>query len=249
MLGNRGTGRYLQDENLKYLGWELEALDIARSKFEGDNLELMLPFVRTLFEAQEALKFIKAKAKTGKLKVIAMSEIPSNALIATEFIKVFDGFSLGSNDMTQLVLGTDRDNQKLAATYDEHDPAVVKAILATIFAGLKQGKKVGFCGQGVSDSVIIAGLVSIAGITSASVVPDRYLKTKELIASLEKQKIKVKDLGEWLAASFKRKYRASQSAKDALYVNVDWRGVVASALNLGGISSFAAAQKLIDKRR
>jgi len=169
MLGNRGTGRYLMGTNLKYLGWELQALVLARTQFKAENLELMLPFVRTLAEAS-----------------IAMSEIPSNALIATEFIKLFDGFSIGSNDMTQLVLGTDRDNQALQETYDEHDPAVVTTLLTTIFSGLKAGKKVGFCGQGVSDSVIIAGLVSIAGITSVSVVADRYLQTKELLAELEK---------------------------------------------------------------
>lgn len=244
MLGNRGTGRYLMAGNLKYLGWEVEALDLCRTKFKGENLELMLPFVRTLTEAQTALKFIKSKVKSKNLKIIAMSEIPSNAFLATEFIKLFDGFSLGSNDMTQLVLGTDRDNQALQSTYDEHDPAVVMAILTTIFAGLKAGKKVGFCGQGVSDSVIIAGMVAISGITSVSVVPDRYLQTKQLLAELEKKKIQVKDLGKWLSQQFKN--RPQKSEKDKIYAALNWEKIVLSSLQLGGISNYIEAQKLID---
>ena len=104
--------------------------------------------------------------------MILMAEIPSNAVLSKEFIKEVDGFSIGSNDMTQLVLGTDRDNSSLQHIYDEEDPAVVWAILSAIFTGQKFGKKIGFCGQGVSNSVILRGVVCIAGIVSASVVPD-----------------------------------------------------------------------------
>lgn len=132
------------------------------------------------------------------LKVIQMSEIPSNAILAKEFIREFDGFSIGSNDMTQLVLGTDRDNSRLRHIYDEEDPAVVWAILVTIFTGQKLGKKVGFCGQGVSNSTIIRGLVCVAGIVSASVVPDTYAQTKMDIGALEQEEIRVRDLGGWL---------------------------------------------------
>ena len=107
-----------------------------------------------------------------------MSEIPSNAILAKQYIQEFDGFSIGSNDMTQMVLGTDRDNPALRHIYDEEDPAVVWALLVTIFAGQKYGKKVGFCGQGVSNSIILRGLVAIAGIVCASVVPDTYYRTK-----------------------------------------------------------------------
>jgi len=247
MLGNRGTGRYLMGTNLKYLGWELQALVLARTQFKAENLELMLPFVRTLAEASLALKYIKKTIKTKNLKIIAMSEIPSNALIATEFIKLFDGFSIGSNDMTQLVLGTDRDNQALQETYDEHDPAVVTTLLTTIFSGLKAGKKVGFCGQGVSDSVIIAGLVSIAGITSVSVVADRYLQTKELLAKLEKKKIPVKDLGQWLKQQFQARLKnGHKSEKDKIYATLNWDQVVLNSLHLGGFKSFDQAQKIID---
>lgn len=248
MLGNRGTARYLMGTNLKYLGWELLAMDLARTQFKAGNLELMLPFVRTLAEATLALKYIKKKIKTKNLKIIAMSEIPSNALMASEFIKLFDGFSIGSNDMTQLVLGTDRDNQVLQSTYDEHDPAVVMTLLTTIFSGLKAGKKVGFCGQGVSDSIIVAGLVAIAGITSVSVVADRYLQTKELLASLEKEKIKIKDLGRWVKKQFQARLKNGQKTeKDKIYAALNWDQVVINSLHLGGFKSFAQAQRLIDK--
>lgn len=249
MLGNRGTGRYLMGKNIKYLGWELEAMGLARTKFKSKNLELMLPFVRTLTEATLALQYIKKTMRTKDLKIIAMSEIPANALMATEFIKLFDGFSIGSNDMTQLVLGTDRDNQVLQSTYDEHDPAVVTTLLTTIFAGLKAGKKVGFCGQGVSDSVIIAGLVAIAGITSVSVVVDRYLETKEILAKLENKKIKVKDLGRWVKQQFQLRLKnGHKTAKDKIYAAVNWDQVVLNSLQLGGFKSFGQVQKKIDKR-
>ena len=111
----------------------------------------------------------------------------------------FDGFSIGSNDMTQMVLATDRDNASLAHIYDEEDPAVVWALLTTIFTGLRYGKKVGFCGQGVSNSAILRGLVAIAGISSASVVPDTYYKTKLEIAAVEKENIPAEKLGKWLS--------------------------------------------------
>ena len=121
-----------------------------------------------------------------------------NAILAKQFIQEFDGFSIGSNDMTQMVLATDRDNARLSHIYDEEDPAVVWAILVSIFTGLKYGKKVGFCGQGVSNSLILRGLVAIAGITSASVVPDTYYQTVFDIAAVEGENIPTSQLGAWL---------------------------------------------------
>ncbi len=195
MLGYRGVSRNLHD-------WEIEAFKLARGAFGGQNLHIMLPFVRTLEEARSMKRYMAQvhNLRSGEdgLKVIQMSEIPSNAVLAKEFIQEFDGFSIGSNDMTQLVLGTDRDNARLSAIYDEEDPAVVWAILATIFTGQKYGKKVGFCGQGVSNSTIIRGLVCIAGIVSASVVADTYAQTKQDISELENETIQVRELGEWL---------------------------------------------------
>ena len=195
MLGYRGVSRDIHD-------WELESFKLARGAFGGVNLHLMLPFVRTLEEARSMKRYLQQvhniQSGDSGLKIILMSEIPSNAVLAKEFIREFDGFSIGSNDMTQLVLGTDRDNARLRHIYDEEDPAVVWAILTTIFTGQKFGKKVGFCGQGVSNSKIIRGLVCIAGIVSASVVPDTYQQTKFDVAEVEAENISLSGLGAWL---------------------------------------------------
>ncbi len=195
MLGYRGVSRNIHD-------WELESFKLARGIFGGKNLQIMLPFVRTLEEARSMKRYLeqvhKLKSGVDGLKVILMSEIPANAILAKEFLKEVDGFSIGSNDMTQMVLATDRDNASLRHIYDEEDPAVVWAILVTIFTGQKFGKKVGFCGQGVSNSLILRGLVCIAGIVSASVVPDTYRKTKYDMAEVEAGNIPVSGLGAWL---------------------------------------------------
>lgn len=195
MLGWRGVSRNLHD-------WELEAFKLARGVYGGHNLMIMLPFVRTVEEARSMRRYLEQvhKMKSGQdgLKIILMCEIPSNAVLSKQFLEEFDGFSLGSNDMTQMVLATDRDNARLSHIYDEEDPAVVWAILSTIFSGQKFGKKVGFCGQGVANSKILRGLVAIAGITSASVVPDTYQRTKCDMAEVEAANIPSSRLGVWL---------------------------------------------------
>ncbi|MBU1001316.1 MAG: phosphoenolpyruvate synthase [Proteobacteria bacterium] len=195
MIGYRGVSRNLHD-------WEVEAFKMARGVFGGKNLQMMLPFVRTLEEARSMKRYLEQvhKLKSGDdgLKLILMSEIPANAILAKQFIQEFDGFSIGSNDMTQMVLATDRDNARLQHIYDEEDPAVVWAILVTLFTGQKYGKKVGFCGQGVSNSLILRGLVAIAGITSASVVPDTYHQTKLDMAAIEAEAIPSDQLGKWV---------------------------------------------------
>ncbi|MEF2229527.1 MAG: PEP/pyruvate-binding domain-containing protein [Pseudodesulfovibrio sp.] len=195
MIGYRGVSRNIHD-------WELEAFKLARGIYGGKNLSIMFPFVRTLEEARSMKRYLKQvhNLESGKdgLKVILMAEIPSNAVLCKEFLKEVDGFSIGSNDMTQMVLATDRDNASLQHIYDEEDPAVVWAILSAIFAGQKAGKKVGFCGQGVSNSVILRGLVAIAGIVSASVVPDTYHQTKLDMAEVESANIPTRGLGKWL---------------------------------------------------
>ncbi len=202
MLGFRGVSRNIHD-------WELEAFKLARGIFGGKNLQIMLPFVRTLEESRSMKRYLKQvhNIESGKdgVKLILMAEIPSNAILCKEFLQEVDGFSIGSNDMTQMVLATDRDNPRLQHIYDEEDPAVVWAILVTIFAGQKYVKKVGFCGQGVSNSEILRGLVAIAGIDSASVVPDTYRKTKVQMAEVEALGIPVEGLGAWLKEQhFKR---------------------------------------------
>ncbi len=199
MLGFRGVSRDIHD-------WEIEAFKLARGIFGGSNLKIMLPFVRTLEEARSMKRYLSQvhKLESGKdgLKLILMAEIPSNAILCRQFIDEVDGFSIGSNDMTQMVLATDRDNSRLGHIYDEEDPAVVWAILCAIFTGQKFGKKVGFCGQGVSNSIILRGLVAIAGIVSASVVPDTYHQTKLDMAEVESHNITVDKLGEWLREQF-----------------------------------------------
>jgi pyruvate,water dikinase len=195
MLGYRGVSRNIHD-------WEIESFKLARGIYGGKNLNIMLPFVRTVEEAVSMKRYLERvhKLHSGDegLKLFIMSEIPSNAILAKQFIQEFDGFSIGSNDMTQMVLGTDRDNPALRHIYDEEDPAVVWALLVTIFAGQKYGKKVGFCGQGVSNSVILRGLVAIAGIVCASVVPDTYYQTKFDMAHVEAENIPASGLGQWL---------------------------------------------------
>lgn len=195
MLGYRGVSRDVHD-------WELEAFKLARGTYGATNLHLMLPFVRTLEEASAMRQYLSQvhnlESGRGGLKIIQMAEIPSNAILSKEFLDQFDGFSIGSNDMTQMTLATDRDNALLRRIYDEEDPAVVWTILASIFTGQKYGKEVGFCGQGVSNSVIMRGIVAIAGIASASVVPDTYAQTVKDIYAVEQENIPVSKLGEWL---------------------------------------------------
>ncbi len=201
MLGYRGVARDIHD-------WEIEAFKIARSTLGATNLQLMLPFVRTIEQARSMRLYLENvhKIESGKdnLKIILMSELPSNAILARQFIQEFDGFSIGSNDMTQMVLATDRDNYALSHIYDEEDPAVIWAILVTIFTGQKYRKKVGFCGQGVANSPILRGIVAISGITSASVVPDTYQQTKEDIASIEALNIPITQLGCWISQQHKK---------------------------------------------
>lgn len=195
MLGYRGVSRQVHD-------WELESFKLARGIYGGKNLHIMLPFVRTIEEARSMKDYFSKvhdlRSGENGLKIMLMAEIPSNAILAKEFLEEFDGFSIGSNDMTQMVLGTDRDNPRLQHIYDEEDPAVIWALLVTIFTGQKLGKKVGFCGQGVSNSIILRGLVAIAGIVSASVVPDTYKSTKIDMAHVESLNIPVSRLGAWV---------------------------------------------------
>ncbi|MDE7468737.1 MAG: phosphoenolpyruvate synthase, partial [Desulfovibrionaceae bacterium] len=199
MLGYRGISRGVHT-------WEVEAFKKARLEYGGMNLQIMLPFVRTIEEARSVKEYLRSvhNLESGKdeLKIFLMSEIPSNAILAKQFISEFDGLSIGSNDMTQMVLGTDRDNSDLQDIYDEEDPAVIWSILVTIFTGQKYCKKIGFCGQGVSNSPILRGIVTMAGITVASVVPDTYLQTKQDIATIEQQGLTIYDLSTWLRQQY-----------------------------------------------
>ena len=144
------------------------------------NVELMVPFVRTLHEASRVVSLLGEnglKRGDNKLRLIMMCELPSNALLADEFLEHFDGFSIGSNDLTQLTLGLDRDSGLVAETFDERDPAVKAMLAMAIRACRKQGKYVGICGQGPSDHPDLARWLMEQGIESLSLNPDTVVTT------------------------------------------------------------------------
>jgi pyruvate,water dikinase len=168
---------------------ECEAMLRVRNEMGLTNVELMVPFVRTLGQAKKVTDLLAAKGlKRGQdgLKIIMMCEVPSNAILADEFLEYFDGFSIGSNDLTQLTLGLDRDSglELLAADFDERDPAVQAMISRAITACRKQGKYVGICGQGPSDHPDFARWLVEQGITSISLNPDSVVDTWRKIAAM-----------------------------------------------------------------
>ena len=194
MLGFRGVSRGID-------AWEAEAFKKARDQYGAINLHIMLPFVRTeqeLIETTASLQANGIERGDKGLKLFVMAEIPSVGQNPRSFLRQIDGFSIGSNDLTQGVLMTDRDLAKLQAVYDEEDPSVVQQMLAIIFEAIRQGKEVGFCGMGVSNSPFIAAFCAVAGITSASVTPDAYEKTKIGVHDIENSGISVKTLGSWM---------------------------------------------------
>jgi pyruvate, water dikinase len=144
------------------------------------NIEIMVPFVRTVAEAKQVIDILASyglKRGENGLRIIMMCELPTNALLAEEFLEFFDGFSIGSNDMTQLTLGLDRDSGIVAAQFDERDPAVKRLLHMAIDACLKQGKYVGICGQGPSDHPDFAEWLVGEGITAISLNPDTVVDT------------------------------------------------------------------------
>ncbi|WP_154224756.1 phosphoenolpyruvate synthase [Marinicella rhabdoformis] len=180
MLGFRGASRYLDDSFVDCFEMECEALKYIRDEMGLTNVWAMVPFVRTLDEGQKVIDLMaKNGLKQGDngLKVIMMCELPSNALMADEFLDIFDGFSIGSNDMTQLTLGLDRDSGIIADLFDERDPAVKKMLSMAIQACKKRGKYIGICGQGPSDHPDLAEWLLEQGIESVSLNPDTVVET------------------------------------------------------------------------
>lgn len=181
MLGFRGAARYISTEFRDCFELECEAIKRVRSKLGLKNLEIMIPFVRTLDEAKmvnEILHHQGLQRGVDGLKLIMMCELPSNAVLADEFLAYFDGFSIGSNDMTQLTLGTDRDSGgPIAATFDERNPAVKAMLKMAINACKKQQKYIGICGQGPSDHPDFAKWLVEQGIDSLSLNPDTVIET------------------------------------------------------------------------
>jgi pyruvate,water dikinase len=180
MLGFRGASRYISESFRPCFDLECKALKYVRDEMGLTNVQLMVPFVRTLAEARRVSEILEEnglKRGTNGLKQIMMCELPSNAVMADEFLEYFDGFSIGSNDMTQLTLGLDRDSGLIAAGFDERDPAVKKMLHMAISACRRQGKYIGICGQGPSDHPDLARWLLDEGIESMSLNPDTVVET------------------------------------------------------------------------
>ena len=182
MLGFRGAARYISADFGEAFAMECEAIKRVRGEMGLTNVQVMVPFVRTLGQAEKVTQLLAAhglkRAQDG-LKLIMMCEVPSNAILADRFLEFFDGFSIGSNDLTQLTLGLDRDSglELLAVDFDERDPAVTALISQAIQACLAQGKYIGICGQGPSDHPDFAKWLMSQGISSISLNPDTVVET------------------------------------------------------------------------
>jgi pyruvate,water dikinase len=180
MIGFRGASRYVDPSFKDAFALECRAVKRVREEMGLDNLWVMIPFVRTLDEGRKVIEVLRenglVQGENG-LKVIMMCEIPSNALLADEFLDIFDGFSIGSNDMTQLTLGLDRDSAIVAGLFDERDPAVKKMLSMAISTARRKGKYIGICGQGPSDHPDLALWLMEQGIESVSLNPDTVVDT------------------------------------------------------------------------
>jgi pyruvate,water dikinase len=185
MIGFRGASRYVDPSFADAFALECRAVRKVRSEMGLDNLWVMIPFVRTLDEGRRVVEVLAENGlrrgdRDGEgpgLKIIMMCELPSNALLADEFLEIFDGFSIGSNDLTQLTLGLDRDSSVVAHLFDERDPAVKKLLSMAIKSARAKGKYVGICGQGPSDHPDLAEWLMQEGIDSVSLNPDTVVDT------------------------------------------------------------------------
>jgi pyruvate,water dikinase len=189
MIGWRGASRYYDEGYRDGFALECRAVAKLRGEMGFDNVLVMIPFCRTPEEADRVLAVMKENGlERGKdgLQVYVMCEVPSNVILAEEFAKRFDGFSIGSNDLTQLTLGIDRDSDKLADLFDERHPAVVWMIRSVIERAHKAGAKVGLCGQAPSNYPDFAAVLVDAGIDTISVTPDSFLAVKKIVAEAEK---------------------------------------------------------------
>ena len=188
MIGFRGASRYISSSFRECFELECRALKKVRDEMDLTNVWIMIPFVRTLQEADDVLALLKEngleRGKNG-LNIVMMCEVPSNAILAEEFLEKFDGFSIGSNDLTQLTLGLDRDSGLIAHLFDERDPAVKKMLSSAIAAANKADKYVGICGQGPSDHPDLAKWLMEQGISSVSLNPDTVVETWLFLAGQE----------------------------------------------------------------
>ena len=179
MIGFRGAGRYVASNWRDCFDLECEALKKVRNEMGLKNVQIMIPFVRTVKQAKDVIDILAENGlkRDGDLKIIMMSELPSNSILANEFLEYFDGMSIGSNDMTQLTLGLDRDSSLVADIFDERDDAVKKMLSMSIDACLEQNKYIGICGQGPSDHPDLAAWLLEKNIESMSLNPDTVIET------------------------------------------------------------------------
>lgn len=185
MLGFRGASRYYDEKYREGFALECRAMKKARDEMGLTNIKLMIPFCRTTDEARKVIAELEKnglKRKENDLEIYVMCEIPSNVILADEFSDIFDGFSIGSNDLTQLILGVDRDSEIIAPIFDERNEAVKKMISSVIKTAKAKGRKIGICGQAPSDYPEFAKFLIEEGIDSISLNPDVVLKTRLLIA-------------------------------------------------------------------
>ena len=188
MIGFRGASRYYDASYQDAFEWECLALKHVRDEMGFKNVKLMLPFVRTPEEGKKVIKIMNEQGLiqgVNELEIYAMCEIPANVILAQEFLKIFDGYSIGSNDLTQLTIGVDRDSQKIAHVFDERNPAVVKMIKMAIEACRAEGKYIGICGQAPSDYPEITEMLVEEGISSISLNPDSLYKMWKVVLELE----------------------------------------------------------------
>jgi pyruvate,water dikinase len=188
MIGFRGASRYYNERYRDGFALECHAIRRVRDEIGLDNVIVMIPFCRTLEEADRVLAVMGEQGLVrghNGLKVYVMCEIPSNVILAGEFAKRFDGFSIGSNDLTQLTLGIDRDSDILAPLFDERNPAVKQLVADVIRRVHEAGRPVGICGQAPSDHPEFAAYLVEQGIDSISLDPDRFIATKQIIADVE----------------------------------------------------------------
>jgi pyruvate,water dikinase len=193
MIGFRGASRYYSPEYKEAFVWECEALKRVRDEMGLDNVKVMLPFVRTPDEGRKAIAVMnEAGLVQGEnaLEIYAMCEIPSNVILADQFLEIFDGYSIGSNDLTQLTLGVDRDSALVSAVFDERNDAVTRMLSQAIRACKERGKYIGICGQAPSDYPEITRFLVEEGIDSISLNPDSLLKMRQVVSELEATKEK-----------------------------------------------------------
>jgi pyruvate,water dikinase len=197
MLGFRGASRYLNPSFTEAFKLECEAVKRVRNDLGFKNVQIMIPFCRTVKEAHDVVQLLEEfglKKGHNHLELFMMLEVPSNVILFEEFAKYFDGFSVGSNDLTQLTLGIDRDGDKISYLFDENDPAIHASLAKVIELAKKQNKKIGICGQAPSDSGELIQFLVESGIDSISFTPDAFFKGVEVIKNFkEKSKLLCQD--------------------------------------------------------